>query len=160
MEINNVRLAPELTIKTLPETAEKTVPLSEIFLHQKPTHQFVAGVILEAAVKWQNYYLVFTTDDIPFEETLRISLFNEHLHLLDSAYLFWIYSTGMFSNLELHEPNIVSFHFFGDTTWSVELLPHSQLRIPFFSEPRGVFRRFNFHRHFVIHGNPVPEKKR
>jgi hypothetical protein len=150
----NMRLTDELTIKLMEGLPGDAVPVSEIFIHGTPTGKKVSGALLAAAVQWQDKYLLFTTDDCPFEEFLGIRLLDSQFNLLDSAQIGAIYNTGTFSELKLHEPNAVSFLFIGDTTWRVELLTTPGFRLPFFSEPAGVWREFGFRRHFIVRGNP------
>lgn len=155
----NLRLADELTIKLVAGLPEKAVPVSDIIVNGAPTGKRVAGALLEAAVQWHDKYLLLTTDDCPFEEFLGVRLLDSQFNLLDSAQIGAIYNTGTFSSLELREPNTVSFLFIGETTWRVELLPAPGVRVPFFSEPYGVWRRFSFRRHFVVHGNPQSQPR-
>lgn len=147
----------ELTTEQINQNCENEVPKSEILLKKISTGKFVSGAFLEAAIRWNDCYLLFMTDDVPFEEMLGIHLFDKKLNLLDSATLGAMYSTGSFSSLELVEPNIVGFRFFGDTDWTVELLTKPIFRVPYFSDSRGVWRKFGFTRHFKIHGHPLPE---
>lgn len=145
-----------LTVKVLNPDRDNEIPRSEIFQNAMPIGKYVTGAILEAAVQWREWYLLFLTDDCPFEDTLNIHLFDEQFNALDSAAMYWMYSTGVFKSLELIQPNIAQFRFFGDTTWSVELLREPTFRLPFFTEPLGVWRSFGFSRHFRVHGNPRP----
>lgn len=156
----NMRMAQELTIRQMHGTKDGEPPQSEIFIHENPTGKFVQGLVLEAAVFWENRYLLLTTDDCPFEEMLGIRLLDAGFNLLDSARIGGIYSTGSFDSLELIEPNRLRFLFIGDTWWDIELLPHRRFRLPWVSEPSGVWRSFSFSRHFIVRGNPQPETGR
>ena len=151
-----MRTADELTIKRVAPPDERDVPKSEISIEGKPTGKFVPGAFLEAAVQYDDFYLLFMTDDIPYEEALRILFLDKTLKILDSALLGGPYSTGWFSALSLEEPNTIRFRFIGDTTWSIELLSRPRFRIPFLAEPPGVHRPFGFFRHFLVRGNPRP----
>lgn len=133
------------------------MPQSEFFIQGQPTGKLVDGAILEAAVSWGDYCLAFVTDDIPNEETLRIYLFDSHLNLIDSATLGAMYSTGSFGHLELSPPSMIRFDFFGDTTWTLELLSRDMIAFPFIADPKGVSRPLAFHRRFRIYGWPRPE---
>jgi hypothetical protein len=152
-----MRIANELTIQPRQDTGADVVPTSEILLNGRSTQRFVSGAVLEAAVQWENNFLLFITDDVPYEEMLRIVLLDQQLKIVDSALIGGPYATGSFSSLQLHEPNRVAFRFIGDTDWAVELLRRSRLRLPFLSEPAGVCRAFGFSRHFIVHGNPHPQ---
>lgn len=55
---------------------------SEILLDGKPTGMIVTGAVLEAALEWQGYRIAFLTDDIPFEDVLRIYMFDGDMNLV------------------------------------------------------------------------------
>jgi hypothetical protein len=133
------------------------VASSELLLDGKPTGRTVTGQVLEAAVEWHGFRIAFFTDDIPFEDMLRIYMFDADMALVDAAVLGAIYSTGTFAALELQPPATLTFRFFGGTIWRVVLLAERELALPFLSDPGGVHRRFNFFRHFRIEGEPQPE---
>lgn len=152
-----MRTAVELTTKRVDRSGDDEMPKSEILINGKSTGKLVSGMVLEAAVQWENFFLLFMTDDIPYEEMLRILLLDNQLNLIDSALIGGPYSTGSFSSLHLIEPNTVCFRFIGDTTWCVELLSRPGFRIPFISEPLGVWRSLRFSRHFIVRGNPRPQ---
>lgn len=153
-----MRIASELTTQRSQKVGADDVPASEILLNGKSTQRFVSGAVLEAAVQWENCFLLFLTDDVPYEEMLRIVLLDQQLKVVDSALIGGPYSTGSFSALSLREPNCVEFRFIGDSDWLIELLGRARLRLPFFSEPTGVYRRFGFSRHFIVRGNPRPQR--
>lgn len=119
----------------------------------------LAGAVLEAAFRTAaGGWLLFLTDDVPHEEALHIHLLEAGGALLDSATLSWPYATGSFELLALEAPHSVRFRFFGDTDWTVQVLPAPALRLPLISEPRGVHRKPGFSRHFRIDGSPKPER--
>lgn len=130
---------------------------SELLVDGKPTGVIVDGAILEAAVDWHGCRIAFFTDDIPFEDMLRIYMFDANLALLDAAVLGGMYSTGTFTDLHLQAPNTLTFRFFAGTVWRAVLLTEREFSIPFLSDPRGVSRTFKFFRHFRIEGEPQPE---
>jgi hypothetical protein len=149
-------IARELTTRLVHGTDEGEIPTSEVLVHGKSTGKLISGAVLEAAVHWENRYLLFMTDDVPFEEMLSIHLLDAKMNVLDSALVGSPYSSGAFTSLELSEPDTVRFRFIGDTLWSIELLSRPGFRIPFISEPAGVKRPVGFSRHFIVHGNPRP----
>lgn len=152
-----LRKLEDLTVRVVNEDAENEAPNSEIMQHAAPTGKFVAGAILEAAIAWGEWRLLFLTNDIPFEDMLNIHLLDAQLNTVDSALIGGMYTTGSFGSLELIQPNSVAFSFIGDTTWRVELSEQPSLRLPFFSDPRGVYRERPFSRYFKIFGNPLPQ---
>lgn len=133
---------------------------SELLLNGKPTGLIVTGAVLEAALEWQGCRIAFLTDDIPFEDMLRIYMFDANMALVDAAVLGAMYSTGTFAELSLQPPNALTFRFFGATVWRVVLLAEREFALPFLSDPSGVSRKFKFFRHFRIEGRPQPERAR
>lgn len=133
---------------------------SELLLDGKPTGLIVTGAVLEAALEWQGYRIAFLTDDIPFEDMLRIYMFDADMTLVDAAVLGAMYSTGTFAELNLQPPNALTFRFFGGTVWRMVLLAEREMAFPFLSDPSGVSRKFKFLRHFRIEGKPQPEGAR
>jgi hypothetical protein len=136
---------------------ETELASSELLLNGKPTGRVVTGAVLEAALEWQGCRIAFFTDDIPFEDMLRIYMFDANMTLVDAAVLGAMYSTGTFTELRLQPPNALTFRFFGGTVWRMVLLAERELGLPFLSDPSGVSRKFQFFRHFRIEGKPQPE---
>ena len=126
------------------------IPVSELILRGNASAVTISGAVLEAAVEWEGCFVVFMTDDVPYEEGLSIHLLAPDLALLDSAEIAAMYSTGVFRDLELIEPKHLRFRFFADERWELELLAEPEFRWPFFSDPTGARRRFGFRRQFRI----------
>lgn len=148
----------ELSVARVPGLPEGAEPVCEIFHNGQATGRQLPGAMLEAAAQWKSFTLLFTTDDTPFEEFLHIHLLDAQLQLLDSATVGGIYSTGSFSLLQSAEPDTLRFRFIGDTDWSVQVLPEPGFRVPLLSEPTGVSRPLGFSRHFIVRGQPQPER--
>jgi hypothetical protein len=149
----NIHIADEISTKLT--DSKSGIPISEIIVNGIATGKYVSGAVLEAVVQCNKLYLLFLTDDIPFEEMLSVYLFDNQWHLLDSARIGGIYTTGSFSALKLSQPNLIYFHFIGNTNWCIEILSNPKFRFPLvISEPQGVYRDFGFSRHFLVHGYP------
>ncbi|KPZ51819.1 hypothetical protein AN391_03902 [Pseudoalteromonas sp. P1-13-1a] len=78
--------------KTIPKSLEQSC----IFLNNTRTDKVVNGTYLELCIKAGCKYLVFMTDDTPYEDMLHIHLLNERLDIIDSATIGSMYSTGAF----------------------------------------------------------------
>jgi hypothetical protein len=152
-------IATALTIRCVQASTSAIEPRSEVLCDGRGTGKFIPGAILEAAVQWRDRYLLFATDDIPYEEMLRVLLLDRHFAQLDSARIGAPYSTGTFAALTLTQPDRVSFRFIGATIWTVQLLPRPRLRWPLLSEPPGVRRACGWTRHFIVDGQPIPNKR-
>lgn len=154
-----MRIAGEVSARRIGSDAGAAPPTSEILLDGAPTGAIVSGALLEAAVHADGRWLLFMTDDSPFEEMLSIHLLDDSWRLLDSAVLGGAYSTGSFSALRLVPPGTAHFHFIGDADWSVEILPRAGFRVPFLADASGVSRKLGFSRHFVVRGKPSPQRR-
>lgn len=152
----SLRLADQLSLGRIVPATEQAPPRAELVLNGSPTGKHLPGATLEAAIDWDGFYLLFLTDDVPYEEMLRIVLLDQHLNALDRALIGGIYSTGSFRGLELCAPNAVQFRFIGELTWRVELRANRSLRVPLLSEPRGVYRPLGFFRWFLVTAAPAP----
>ena len=114
----------------------------------------VRGSWLEAAVACGDDdpvagWLLFLTDDVPYEERLSITLLDRDLRPLDSAWLGGMYATGTWSEPAIEGPGRLRFRFIDAKVWRLALLPGPALRLPF-GEPRGSHRPFGLMRHFVL----------
>jgi hypothetical protein len=122
-----------------------------------PTGKVIAGAILRAALRWGQFLLLFLTDDLPFEDTLRMYLLDQDLTVVDSARMGAMYSTGIFSALDLTEQDTVRFQFFDGVLWTLTLLSEEEFAIPIISEPTSVSRPFKFFRRIRLAAEPLPK---
>ena len=97
--------AAEYSIRVITPPTPELTPQSEIMVAGVPTGKVIAGAILTAALRWGQFVLLFLTDDVPFEDTLRMYLLDQDLTVVDSARMGAMYSTGIFSALDLTEPD-------------------------------------------------------
>jgi hypothetical protein len=149
-----LRLADDVTTRRVARANEDEIPRSEVLVGNHPSGRIVSGAVLEAAVRWNDRYLLFVTDDVPDEDTLGIHLLDGRLNPLDTARIGGPYTTGSFSGLVLEDPSTVQFRFIGDATWRVELLERPAFCFPLVPDSPGVFRPFGFRRHFRVRGQP------
>ena len=152
----NLIHAPEFSVRVITPASPEMTPRSEIMIAGMPTQKVVAGAVLQAALRWREYVLIFLTEDIPFEDALHIYLLNRDLAVVDSARLGAMYSTGIFSDLDLTQSDTVRFRFFDGIVWTLTLLSKDEFAIPIISEPKGVSRPFKFFRRMRLTDEPVP----
>lgn len=138
------------SIKLVSESSETESPKSQLWVDGKAIDSVIDGAICEACVSYGEFYLVFTTNDCPYEESLNIYFLDQNFRALDHAILVWPYSTGSFVLLDVIEPNLVRFKFFEECIWEVELYANKRVLIPYLSEPRGVWRRFTLKHYFKV----------
>lgn len=144
-----LRAAPEISLRRCAAN-DDAPPRSEVIVAGAPTGSTVAGAVLEAAVGCDAGFLLFVTDDVPYEDALSIHLVDAKGQCIDSARLGRAYSSGRFADLRLEPPDRVRFRFTGGLDWSVRMLSQPQWRLPFNAEAPGVVRPFGFRRRFVV----------
>jgi len=130
---------------------------SDVLLNGKSTGIIVPGQVLEAAVQVnEQRYLLFLTDDIIFEESLTIALIDVHDGLKEIVHLGNEYSTGSFADLQVTDDS-VGFRFIGDYIWTLKVSDSPRLRLPFFSDPKGVKRESGLKKYITISAVPASE---
>ncbi|WP_432382959.1 hypothetical protein [Duganella sp. P38] len=149
--------AADYSTRVITPSASDTIPKSEILIASVPTGIIIDGAVFEAALRWHDYTLLFLTDDVPFEDTLNIYLLDAALSIVDWARMYFMYSTGIFSNLDLTQKNTVRFCFFAEKTWVLKLFPEKIFALPLISDPIGVSRPLKFFRMFQLDSNPLPQ---
>lgn len=148
--------SPKYAIRVITPSTSDAEPTCEVVIAGVPTGKVLQGAVFEAALKWNEYTLLFLTDDVPFEDTLNIYLLDQHLNVEDYARMYFMYSTGIFSDLDLTENDSVSFSFLGQKIWTLKLFPENRFVIPIISDPLGVHRPFGLSRRFQLSGRPLP----
>jgi len=142
----SLRLAEGITLAALQDDSS---PRSHIFANGRDTGAVADGVVLEAALVSQGHHLLFTTDDVPFEEGLHIQLFDANWARIDHADMVWPYATGTFRDLQIVAPDALTFAFFDAPAIRLELLTAPVRRLlP--GGPRGVHRDFAARRWFEL----------
>jgi hypothetical protein len=132
-------------------------PRSEVLYEGRGTGISIPGVTLECAVGWNKSYVLFTTDDIPQEDTLHICLLAENLELLDYVNVGAMYSTGSLSGIQLEEPDKIHFRFIGGVTWTVRLSSTPAFHLPLLADPKGVSRPLRLSTHLQLMAKPRPQ---
>lgn len=145
-----MHLVDSMALAPLPPEKADQAPRSRLLLEGRETPAVVPGVILEGAADTGAGWLLFTTDDVPHEESLNICFLDRQLRQVDRVTLAWPYGTGVFRHLRVLSPRSLQFEFFGDRPWILELLDGAAWRLPLLGEPRGVWRAFGFRRYFRI----------
>jgi hypothetical protein len=148
-----VRVADEIALRPVAPGADGAVR-SEVIIGGRPTGSVITGVVLEAAVHCAPGWLLFVTDDIPYEEMLTIHLLDPDGRPLDSAGIGGPYTTGTFSSMRLDPPSTVRFRFIDDADWFVEILGRPKRALPWWPDARGVCRGARIGRHFVVGRQP------
>ena len=100
---------------------EGSAPQSELLWEGQPTSVRVDGVTLDAQMEVEDGYLLFLTEDSPFEEGLHIYLLDRERRILDGLELAGPYASGILRDVIREDDRAVSFSFFGDDRWRLEV---------------------------------------
>ena len=152
------KLLDNVTLQLRQEPTPTSMGKYEVLIAGKGTGIMVPVQIIEAAVQVDDKrLLLFLTDDVPYEEALKIALLDlkegvEEILTLGDAYL-----TGSFTDLNI-QPNAVEFSFIGDTTWRVEIPAMPFMKLPFIGDPRGVSRPPVLKHYIKITASPAPAR--
>ncbi|MYM36862.1 hypothetical protein GTP38_21260 [Duganella sp. FT94W] len=138
------------SIRVITASTSDAVPLCEVVIDGTGTGKVLQGAVFEAALKWNDEVLLFLTDDVPFEDTLNIYLLDQHLHVADYARMYFMYSTGILSDVDLTEADTVRFNFLGKKRWTLKLFAEKKFCIPILSEALGVHRSLGLYRRFQL----------
>ena len=146
-----------LSLVELSGQTEFSQARSEVYFDGKPSGILVPGKLLEAAFRVdEDRYLIFTTDDVLFEELLTITLISREQGVIEIAHLGGEYASGTFENASADKKS-VHFQFIDDVRWTVKISRTSHLRIPFLSDPRGVKRPSGLKTYMTFSTDPVSE---
>jgi len=95
--------------------------VSEVVIDNKPTGITIKGQVLEASVKVDNdRYILFTTDDVIFEEFLTVTLISLSQGIVESLQVGNAYSSGSFEALSVNHKTI-EFNFIGGSVWTIKV---------------------------------------
>ena len=140
----------DVNLKVISEATETQSPKSEITIEGTKLKLAINGVFLELCIEYTEGYLVFTTDDCPFEESLNIYLLSGEDKIIDNATIFWPYGSGSFKLLRVIDPDLVQFKYFSDKDFEIKIFKNKRFYVPYISEPSGVWRKAKFWRSFGI----------
>ncbi|MGF7223973.1 hypothetical protein [Pantoea agglomerans] len=112
--------------------------------------------MLEAAVNVDSdRYILFTTNDVIFEESLTVTLISLSQGKLESLQIGNEYSSGSFEELSVHD-EYIRFNFIGHSAWVIKVNGSPKLRLPFVSDTRGVKRASGLKTYLSIDAKPCP----
>ena len=97
------------------------LPRSELLWDGQPTAVRVDGVTLEQQVQLDGGYLLFLTEDSPFEEGLHIYLLDRDRRIVDGLELARPYASGILRDVMPEGEGAVSFSFFGADRWRLDV---------------------------------------
>jgi hypothetical protein len=114
---------------------ESDRPQSDLLWREDSVGLRVDGVSLERQWRVAPGYLLFLTEDSPFEEGLHIYLLDDDKRVVDALELSGPYASAILKDAVAEGDATVSFSFFGDDRWRLDVhaTPQRALRVPMFS---------------------------
>jgi len=100
---------------------EGELPRSTLLWRGQPTAVTLDGVTLEHQLQLDGRYLLFLTEDSPYEEGLHIYLLDSERRVVDGLELAAAYAPGTLRGVQQDGAGAVSFSFFGDDRWRLEV---------------------------------------
>jgi hypothetical protein len=107
---------------------EGDLPRSDLLWRENAVGVRVDGVNLEKQLRVASGYLLFLTENSPYEEGLHIYLLGDDKSVLDAVELSAPYASGILTDVVTEGDGSVSFTFFGDDRWRLDVLPSPQRR--------------------------------
>lgn len=119
-----MNIIDEFTINKIHRRREE-VEIESCLNHQgRNTGVILLGVSLEAQFKFKDKYILFLTEDCPFEECLFIYLLDQDFNVLDRAEISIQFMPGILGDLKIENDHEISFTFFSnDEKWTLSILP-------------------------------------
>jgi hypothetical protein len=101
---------------------EGELPRSELLRDGSATGLIVDGIDLNRQYQVEAGFLLFITENCPFEEGLHIYLISPELKILDGFEFDAIYTPGVVRDIELKEEEAILFSFYFDDRWELRVL--------------------------------------
>lgn len=119
--ISNFGLVP------LPAVEHET-PKSRVFFDDRPLDLVIAGIVLEGQFRCRHGYLLLTTEDVPYEEGLHMTLVDPAWQVLDQLEASLPFNPGIVKDMAVAGEDELRFEFMGQV-WSLAVLPQPR-RLP------------------------------
>lgn len=129
--ITSFTLQPVPPLK--PEEAQRSLLLAD----GRPTPTELVGLELKGQWALPGGFLLLVTDDVPYEEILRIYLLSSSFTLVDRRVLGAIYNPASLRGVEVTGAWTLEFSFWGEERWRLSIKPLSGLEAR--TAPRGCF---------------------
>jgi hypothetical protein len=140
-------LSPFSPIEAFDLLADRDAGYSALVLGGRPLGVRVPGVSLAAQFQHGHEYLLLTTADSPYEESLHAILLRMPAEILDVVELSNPYTPAVPSDFEIVNESALEFSFFGRDRWRLSILdrPRWRVSLSMFSPVKrktGLFRQY------------------
>lgn len=158
-----MQVIDEFTIKNIHGENEDYDYTSTLYYQGRDTGLILSGLYLHAQFKSDNKYILFLTEDCPFEEGLYIYFIGPSFKILDRAEIGMPYIPAILGHLKIENDHEISFTFFSnDEKWTLSILPAPKrvlthgLKVPV-KRPFSLFGKRYFELKFEERIRQIPE---
>ncbi len=130
----------DISIKEIPNPSSTEPLYNYLTINGHRVETPIEGALLQATLQVGDRYLVFVTDGVPHEDGLWVYLIDEHYQVIDKIWFFVMYSSGVFSDMQIKSHDTVTFSFFKDDRWQLTVHQDKKRQIPW------VWKQFCAHR--------------
>ncbi|QEI06468.1 hypothetical protein FXN63_11970 [Pigmentiphaga aceris] len=145
-----MKLSQRFSVEPLPYLNDTTPTRARVLMDGQPSACIVDGELLEAAIEWEDKFVLILSDGVIWEEGLNIHLLGPDLQPVDSLSMGWPYTPGLFGDLHLYAPDRFEFSFPGPTRWRVRLLSKRRLAMPSLDWFNGISRPLSLWRRLEL----------
>ncbi len=119
-----MRRIDEFTLEKIDSESKDLEASSRLYHQGRETGRVLQGLELSAQFQGNDYYLLFLTEDCPFEEGLFIYHLDSGFKVLDRAEISNPLTPGILEDLHIENEREISFTFFSkDEKWVLSVLP-------------------------------------
>jgi hypothetical protein len=116
-----MRPIAHFALQVVTPVAADAPPHSRLLVDGQPVETTLLGACLDAQFVLDGRYLLIMTDDIPYEETMRVYLLNSAFDVVDRLELGAPYTPGILARLSVVAPDRLEFSFSGSDRWQLRI---------------------------------------
>lgn len=144
-----MQFCDKFSTKLLREPDSIADPLIQLVVDGKEVGAPIKGAYLEAQFYLINLgYLLFLTDNVPYEETLRIYLVKDDATVIDELEFGYSMATGTLDIIEYSNENIIVFSFIHEANCRLQVLATPEWSKPLLFTT-GVRRKGGLRKHHL-----------
>jgi hypothetical protein len=116
-----MRAISHFAIGVVPPGTAEGRSLSGLLFDGRPVGTAIRGSVLEAQFALDHGYLLLSTEDTPYEESLWITLLDRRFGIRDQMMLCAPYSPGILRGARIVADDLLEFSFFGEDRWRLKI---------------------------------------
>ena len=139
----------QISSKLLKSSDDSQIPSLQLMRGGQPFGEPLKGALIEAQYRVDGQrHLLFVTDDVPYEETLRVYLISSDAKVLDSLEFGGYLDNGTLEDLNVIDENTIEFSFIHKKRCRLTVESRSEWKKPLAFTP-GVSRPGGFGKRYL-----------